>query len=408
MRVLVVPKWYPWPDRPVFGSFCREQALALATRHDVVVLASEAVRSPDFAAFQLADSVEPGGLRTFRLRYRRPRFRPAAMGFQLAGMLAALVRLRRAGWRPQVVHAHVYSAGPPALVLGALSRAPVVITEHFTGFQRGLITGYDRLTARVAFHLADLVAPVSEDLATHVRALAPGTAIEVVGNVVDTEVFHPPPDPLPQPSAVGGRLLTVAAMAEKKGHRHLLEALASMPAGARPVLELVGDGELRADLEARAQALGLGESVRFRGELPKEEVAALMRRVHVFVLPSLFENLPCVLIEAMASGLPCVATAVGGVPELLGEHGLLCPPGDPPALARAIAGALDALGQRDQQAVATAPAWADAQSLARETRERFVYEAFARRWTGIYERLLDERRTGTQAAGSPRSSTIPG
>src|SRR5436309_15885183 len=88
MRVLVVPKWYPWPDRPVFGIFCQEQARAVARAHDEVVLASDAVRRPGFAAFQLGDGAE-AGLRTLRLRYRRPWFRPAAMGFQLAGMVVA-------------------------------------------------------------------------------------------------------------------------------------------------------------------------------------------------------------------------------------------------------------------------------------------------------------------------------
>src|SRR5213082_3914096 len=119
MRVLVVPKWYPWPDRPVLGIFCREQAQAVARAHDVVVLASDAVRRPGFAAFELSDAVEDG-LRTLRLRYRRPGFRPAAMAFQLAGMVAALLRLRRQGWRPEIVHAHVYSAGLPAVVLARL------------------------------------------------------------------------------------------------------------------------------------------------------------------------------------------------------------------------------------------------------------------------------------------------
>ena len=185
MRVLVVPKWYPWPDRPVLGIFCQEQARALAPRHDVVVLASDAVRSPDFRTFQLTDGVEDG-LRTIRVRYRRPWFRPAAMACQLAGMLAALRTLRREGWRPEIVHAHVYSAGLPALVLGRLSGAPVVVSEHFTGFQRGLITGYDRFTARIAFRFADLVAPVSEDLARQVRAIAPRARVRVVENVVDT------------------------------------------------------------------------------------------------------------------------------------------------------------------------------------------------------------------------------
>jgi glycosyltransferase involved in cell wall biosynthesis len=386
MRVLVVPKWYPWPDRPVFGIFCREQARALARTHDVVVLASEAVRSPGFLAFELSDAVEDG-IRTLRIRYRRPHFRPVAMMCQIAGMLAALRRLRREGWRADIVHAHVYSAGLPALVLGRLSRAPVVVTEHFTGFQRGLITGYDRFTARIVFRHADLVAPVSEDLARQVLALEPRARVRVVENVVDTAVFHPPAEPHEGAADGPVRLLTVAALAAKKGHADLLEAVAELRSQRDLTLDLVGDGDLLAELEARARRLGIADAVRFHGELPKAEVAELMRRADLFVLPSLFENLPCVLIESLATGLPFVATAVGGVPQLAnGPGALLTAPGDPHALAAAIATALDRCAQIDPQALAD-----------RATR-RFGYEAFERTWTGIYTELRGGAVTSTSDA----------
>jgi glycosyltransferase involved in cell wall biosynthesis len=391
MRVLIVPKWYPWPDRPVFGIFCREQARAIAPEHDVVVLASEAVRSPPFALFSISEAVEDG-LRTIRVRYRRPRVRPAAMGAQLAGMLVALWRLRRAGWRPQLVHAHVYSAGLPALVLGRLSGAPVVISEHFTGFQRGLITGYDRFTARAAFRGADLVAPVSAELAGHIRAVQPKARIRVVENVVDTAVFHPAGDR--ERSADGGRLLSVGSLSEKKGHADLLHALATLGDGEPPTLELVGDGELRGELERLAERLGLAGSVRFRGELPQAEVAELMRAADVFVLPSRFENLPCVLLEAMASGVPSVATAVGGIPELLDgapEAGILCPPSDPEALAAAIARALRARGEVDPGA------------LAERARNRFGSAAIGREWSEIYGALSSAGRTSSATIRRSRS-----
>jgi glycosyltransferase involved in cell wall biosynthesis len=392
-RVLVVPKWYPWPDRPVFGAFCREHARALATRHDVVVLASLATPRPDFAAYRLEDSVEDG-IRTLRVRYRRPFLRPAAMGFQLLGMLAARRRLRQEGWRPDVVHAHVFEAAPPALILGLLDRAPVAITEHYTGFQRGLVTGYDRTLAKRSFERADLVAPVSEELAGHLRALAPRATFEVVPNVVDVEAFAPadssagatgPSQPgadEPEPSAAAGepaataphrRLLNVAALAEKKGHRHLLAALLELPDAT---LGIVGDGELRAELERLARDLGIADRVDFLGERPKEEVAELMRAADLFVLPSLAENLPVVLIEAQASGLPAVAADVGGVSELVDEAaGTHVPPPHPPALAAAIRTTL----ARDF----------DPAALAARARDRYGYDAIATRWTAIYERLLD-------------------
>jgi len=378
MRVLVVPKWYPWPDRPVLGVFCREQARVVARDHDVVVLASDAVVAPPFWVFELSDRVE-GDLRTLRLRYRRPRFRPAAMACQLAGMLAALRRLRRQGWSPELIHAHVYSAGLPAVILGWVTGAPVVVSEHYTGFQRGLITGYDRFTARLAFRYADLVAPVSQDLARYVGALEPRARIQAVDNVVDTGVFHPGPHAGAPPPGRPPRLLTVAALAEKKGHADLLEALARLAAeGSDATLDLVGDGELRLALEARSRQLGLAARVRFHGQRLPAEVAELMRQADLFVLPSHFENSPVVLIEAMASGLPAVATSVGGVPELAeaAPAGLwLAPPGDPAGLAKTIAHGLAQRGRVDPAALAAA------------ARTRFGCEKIGATWNQIYQEL---------------------
>jgi len=374
LRVLVVPKWYPWPDRPVFGLFVREHARALARRHEVVVLASLATPSPDFGVFRLTDEVEDG-LRTLRVHYRRPWFRPAAMVCQIAGLLAALWRLRRQGFRPDVVHAHVYSAALPALLLGRLSGAAVVVTEHYTGFQRGLITGADRWVARVAFTGADLVAPVSEELAGHLRAIAPRARIRVLPNVVDTEVFEAATHSLHEGPA---RLLSVGALAEKKGHTYLLDALAQLGVRSEAELDVVGDGELRSALEARAAELGLDSAVRFHGELPKEEVARLMAEADLFVLPSLHETFGCVLIEAMSSGLPSVATRVGGVPEVLPpEAGSLVPARDPEALAEAIEATLD----REF----------DPAELHRRAERSYGYEAFADRWSAVYDELLSSR-----------------
>jgi glycosyltransferase involved in cell wall biosynthesis len=373
MRVLVVPKWYPWPDRPVFGIFCRDQARALALRHDVVVLASDATRDPPFRAFAISDSLEDG-LRTLRVRYRRPRLRPLALGFQILGLLCALRRLRREGWIPEVVHAHVYSAGLAAVPLARRSRAPLVITEHFTGFERGLITGYERMLARTAFRAAALVAPVSRDLATRLVSYGADPArIEVVPNVVDAETFHPPDGAAPRPAATPPRLLNVASLAEKKGHRDLLAALARSPLRElAPLVHIVGGGELRPVLEAEA-----GPGVEFLGEQPREVVATLMREADLFVLPSHHENLPCVLIEAQASGLPAVASAVGGVPELIEPGtGRLCPPRDPAALSRALA---DALTQRPRF---------DPGEMAAQAVERYGYAAFAARWSELYARLM--------------------
>lgn len=356
----------------MWGLFCREHADTLATRHDVAVLASLATPSPEFGLYALTDTVEDG-LRTLRVRYRRPRLRPLALVCQTVGMMAAMLRLRREGWRPDVVHAHVYSAALPALAIGLVSRAPVVVTEHYTGFVRGLITGYERLLARFAFERADLVAPVSDDLGVHLRAIAPKATLVTVPNVVDTSVFAAPEERRRRGSAPV--LLNVAALAEKKGHMHLLEAMAELE---NVTLEVIGDGELRGPLERRARELGLSARVRFSGEQPKGVVAQRMREADLFVLPSLSETFGVVLIEAMASGLPSVATRVGGVPEVVCPGaGILVAPGDPAALAAGVREALERAF--------------DPQAMAAAAEQRFGREAFAERWTEIYADLSSRR-----------------
>ena len=182
----------------------------------------------------------------------------------------------------------------------------------------------------------------------------------------------------------------MAALAEKKGHRFLLEALTELP---EATLRIGGDGELRAELEGRVRELGLEDRVTFLGEQSKEEVARLMREADLFVLPSLAENLPVVLIEAMASGLPAVATSVGGVPEMLGpDDGELVEPGD----AGALAAGIRAAAGRDF----------DPAAMAGRAGERWSYAAVSGRWTEIYEDLLS-RRGNSSSATRRRTASSP-
>jgi glycosyltransferase involved in cell wall biosynthesis len=372
VRVLVLPKWYPWPQRPVFGVFCREHARAAARHHDVVVLAFTPEAMGGLRLFRAwEDEAEP--LRTLRLVYRRPRLRPLAMATQLVGMMSLLRGLRRAGWSPDVIHAHVFEAGVPAILLARWLKCPVVVSEHFTAFQRGLVKGTDLRLARAVFRAADVVCPVSEDLRRQLTAVEPRGRYRVVPNAVDTSVFHPPASPTPP----GLRLLNVASLDGKKGHAELLTAVARLRADGRQVeLDVVGEGELRGALEARARELGLDGAVRFLGSRLPAQVAALMREADVFVLASRFENLPVVLLEAMASGLPAVATSVGGVGEIIDETtGELVAPGDAQQLAAAIAGVLDRRASFD-------PAALHARATA-----RYGLDAIGDVWDGVYRDL---------------------
>jgi glycosyltransferase involved in cell wall biosynthesis len=118
----------------------------------------------------------------------------------------------------------------------------------------------------------------------------------------------------------------------------LLQAFATLPSPLREQsrLFLVGDGAERASLETKRDVLGLGDRIRFLGA--RNDVADVLMAADAFVMSSKSEGLPMVLLEAMAAGVPCVATAVGGIPKLFGtDCGMLVPAGDAPALAGAMA-----------------------------------------------------------------------
>ena len=154
-------------------------------------------------------------------------------------------------------------------------------------------------------------------------------------------------------------------------------------------IAIVGDGPERESLERRAVALGIGRQVTFHGSLPKAQ--ALFRAFDVFVMTSISEGTPMVLLEAMAANVPVVATRVGGIPDVLGVGGgLLVEPGDPPGLAKAIA---DTLADRPR-----------AMERAGAASARLEAEYSPDRWLDRYEELyysLKKAPTGARLAAQP-------
>ena len=141
------------------------------------------------------------------------------------------------------------------------------------------------------------------------------------------------------------RLLSVGRAVEKKGYDDLLAALARLPKGLDWHFEHIGGGEQGSRLKDLAEGLGLSGRITWHGAKPREDVIAAAARADLFVLASKVaksgdrDGLPNVLMEAQAMGLCCLATNVSAIPELIrdGETGVLVPPGDPAALATALA-----------------------------------------------------------------------
>jgi glycosyltransferase involved in cell wall biosynthesis len=283
-------------------------------------------------------------------------------------------RLRREGTAVEVIHAHIHRMAWPAVIVGALLRRPVVVTENSSEWARRTMTSGALRRAKISFRRADLVCPVNRLLQRAIESYGIHAEFRIVPNTVDTDVFHPPDTK--RLSAPPARLVNVAFHVEVKALDVLLRAFAIVVEHrAQLELTMIGEGPLTPDLAELAGDLGVAEQVHFIGNRQPAAIAEVLRASDVFVLSSLSENMPLSVIEAMCCGLPVAATNVGGVPEAVGEFGVLAPPSDPKALATAIDSVLAEYDRFDRA------------EIARRSASRFSFEAIGRTWSEIYAAL---------------------
>jgi glycosyltransferase involved in cell wall biosynthesis len=353
----------------------RENVRALlAAGHEVTVVVPESIAAKDGLVGQLRRRREDGAL-VVRCRTRVPNLPVVATLAAGAALQATVGWLRGEGICPELVHAHVASAAVLAVPVARTLGVPLVVSEHYSGFPRGLMSRREVAMARWSLAAADLVAPVSCNLQRHMEARGVRAHFEVVPNLVDTSIFRPPPSG--EPTCGPARLLLVGSLTPVKGVPYALHALKSLSRPAR--LEIVGEGPCRREYEQLAERFGVVDRVRFSGFQAHERVASLMQGADLLVLSSEWENLPTVVLEALACGLPAVAANVGGVSEAVGsDDGLLVTPRCGEALGAAI-----------EQALSTP--W-DRPEIARRAAARFGARAVVKRWEIIYSRLLASRQ----------------
>jgi glycosyltransferase involved in cell wall biosynthesis len=256
--------------------------------------------------------------------------RPATVG----ALVRTARRLRADG--VQIVHGYLYEGNAIGMLAGRLARVPILIASKRS------LDRYPRRSQRTVTRLANAFADRIVCNADEVRRFVLGEErplarkLMVIPNGIRIEERMPAPE-RPAGVAPGVRLVgTIGRLSWKKAYPDFLAMAARVRAVHDDVeFVMIGDGPLRAELEAEAERLGVRPYVHFLGEV--HGVRALLRGLDLFVITSVIEGMPNVVLEALAVERPVVATAVGGIPEIIadGQSGLLVPPSDPAALTAA-------------------------------------------------------------------------
>ena len=301
---------------------------------------------------------------------------PGLNGWVWLRFFLTLCRVLRR-YRIQLLHTNSYVPGNYARLAAALMRVPLIV-DHWHGFTR--FSRKRRLICRLLGRRTTLSLAVSQGVRDYVIeqcALDPAK-VRVVANGIDLARIqeHRPRAEVRRELRIteDARVVGLVARLDHwgKGHQELFRALAGLKDRYPLEALIIGGGRREAELRQLAAELGLGPRVNFLGQ--RRDIPDLLAALDILVLPSYSEGVSLALLEAMAAGLPVIATAVGGLPEVVTDevNGLLIPPRDPEALARALARLLadpDFARRLGEQARAEVEAHYSLERLGREINE---------------------------------------
>jgi glycosyltransferase involved in cell wall biosynthesis len=376
LRILFIVRSYPSSKKPISGIFIKEHAKAVSLYEEVAVITSE-YDSGLKSVYKIDTNMEEE-IQVLRVSYRKSPIPKTTYFIYLWGIFCAFRRLIKENWIPDIIHAHIYSEGVPAVMLGKYYKKPVVISEHFSSFPRKTIRGFEKLKAIFSMNNSNVIISVSRNLIKYIKYYGVKNQFKVVPNTFDTNVFFPDIKRKPRETK---KLLLVASLIPIKGIPYLLESLMTLEKNRNDfILDIVGAGPCKIQYEKYSCELGIKDKVNFHGLKKKEEIARFMRNADVFVLSSIWENLPCVLIEAMACGLPIIATKIGGIPEIMNEKtGIMVPPKNKDALADAILYVFDHIRDYSRE------------EIAEYAKRNFSFKVIGKQLDNIYNGILHNK-----------------
>jgi len=319
LRILHLASWYPSKIHGTLGNFVKRHISAISSVHSGEVW---------YAAPSPPDQPIPQNTHTDCGNFQERIVYFKAQKPVVRGTTRALLNLAAQNDGPpfDVVHLHVaYPAGKAARTLARRWGIPLVVTEHWTAYheeQRNTLPFWRTWSMRQTLKRAQLICPVSADLAQSIQKFGTASQFRVVPNVVDTALFRPKTAPSHSAEHPFQWLHISSLSDEQKNISGMIRAIQKLrqqtAANEAFEVQIIGDGNPKPH-QALVEALGLQDCISVHGEISLEEVAEKMRTADALLLFSRYENFPCVIPEAWASGIPVLSTDVGGIREHLTE-----------------------------------------------------------------------------------------
>jgi len=384
LNILFIPKWYPSEIHFKSGIFVEEFAKVASLYHQVTVLFVYPSTKRFKGFYEIAQDEKKGDLRVIKVRYKPSLPLPGIIETALFNWWIKYIFNKHLApnYKPDIIHAHIFKAGPAALAIGKLTNSPVLLSEHSMEFtSKKYLTLEFRIFAKHILNKFARILPVNYALKDNMQALAPKAKFTVLPNVVNTELFHPAFAKTQLDNKK--RILHVSGLTYVKRIQDILKVLSIIKEKRQDfLLDIVGDGPEKKKAEQLTAQYNLKDFVTFHGMKSKEAVAQFMRKCDFFILPSLTENLPCVILEAQACGKPVIASKVGGIPEIVkdGENGILIHPKNNKALQSSIEYMLDNYSRYSSQ------------KIVDYVQANFSYQAVAGKLDQIYQDTVKQWR----------------
>lgn len=376
MYILIVSRGYPTKKSILNGIFEFDQAKALQNLGHKVIFASIDLRSIRRwrkwgSSYKVKDNIE-----IYNCSIPLGRF-PwwILLFFGKIALYHTYLKIKQSHGRPDIIHSHFSSIGSYASILKKKFDLPIVITEHSSTINKDKIQKKALHLGRIAFSNSEQIVSVSSALSKKIKQHF-GLESVIIPNIVDTSLFQY----CNSPTKNSFKFISVGNLIPSKGHDKLIQAYINAKFNNNVYLEIIGDGSQYEQLQYQIEKANLKSQIKLWGKLKRSEIAQIMKQCNVFVLASETETFGLAYIEAIASGLPVIATACGGPEDFVKkQNGILIPVNNIEELTKALLQIYHDIDNFNNK------------KISEQCKSDFSPEIIAKRLTKIYQEILNKQ-----------------